>query len=167
MFTVFSLKKSRSLTAEELRYLFKMLNRYADTEAGKWLTSLLQEREPDFFWSPAMEDGDVMGCFTLLHPRAVYLKPHEQTVPEMSDRIYWIELIFDTVVHELRHMWQWRFYSVFYILCALPGLRQLTLERDAKAVENDARRFAKAWTVDKDRAEYIARYGRPPEPEER
>lgn len=163
MFTIFSVKKSTLLTADELRYLLSMLQRYAVTPDGDWLASQLQEREPDFYWCMAMEKGDVIGCFTPLHPNAIYLQPNVPDVPDRPGRFFWLELIFDTVVHELRHMFQYRRHPFLYVLCALPGLRQLTLEKDAKSVEDGARRFAKNWSDMMDRAEYISRYGVPPE----
>lgn len=165
MFTVFSLKKSYPLTAEELRHLIGALLRFASTSAGRWLAPLLAEREPAFFWSEAMRDGDVMGCFTPMHQNSVFLQPHTRLTdaPEKHGRAYWIELLFPTVVHELRHMLQFRQYPVLYILCALPGLRQLTLERDARTVEDEAQRFADAWRKIMDLAEFSAQHGRDPE----
>ena len=163
MFTVLSLKKSYMLAADELRYLLSMLQRYAVTPDGDWLASLLQDREPNFYWCEAMETGDVLGCFTPIRPDAIYLQPREQTVPDAQGRVFWLELIFDTVVHELRHMFQYRRHPFLYVLCALPGLRQLTLEKDAKSVEDGARRFAKNWSAMMDSAAYISRYGCPPE----
>lgn len=169
MFTLFDLKKSVPLTAEELRHLLSALRRFAATDFGRWLAPLLEPSEPAFFWNEAMKDGPVMGCFTPLHPRAVFLKPHTQytDAPEKHGRAFWCEMIFPTVVHELRHMWQFRRHPCRYVLCALPGLRQFTLERDAKAVEDDAQRFADNWRNTMDRAEFVAAYGRPPEGEEK
>ena len=53
-------------------------------------------------------------------------------------RITWAEFITPTVIHELRHAWQFMRRPWLYILCSLPVLREFTLERDARSIGREA-----------------------------
>ena len=148
MFTVFSLMKSKPLSEEEMEWLHKMLAQYSMTLSGLWLQSLPWTRF-EFRWCPAMNmDNGIMGCFSLFHPNTIYLQPYENAdfvIKNPSGRVHWIEEIFQTIVHELRHAHQWKLSKLEYIVCGVPGLRQITLEADAEKAGKEAQKFADAW----------------------
>ena len=155
MFTVLSLSKSEPLTAEELNWLHSMLGQYSMTMPGLWLQTLPWTRF-EFRWCPAMNtDNGIVGCFSPLHPNTIYLQPfaNEEFALRNSDgRVNWIEGIFPTIIHELCHAKQWKRSKIAYILCALPFLREFTLEVDANAAGKAAVPFAKRWG---DKYDYI------------
>ena len=160
MFTAFSLSKSEPLTAEELNWLHSMLGQYSMTMPGLWLQALPWTRF-EFRWCPAMNsDNGVIGCFSPLHPGTIFLQPFENAeyAENPDGRVHWIEQIFTTIVHELKHAQQWKKSKIAYILCALPFLREFTLEVDANGAGKDAVSFAKRWG---EKYDYIdaSRYG--------
>ena len=135
MFTVFLVKKSESATDEELNKISSMLREYSMTFPGLWLQSLPWNCF-EFRWCPEMNvHNGVMGCFTPFYPKTIFL---QQFVHIDYD---WIEQIFPTIVHEMRHAHQWKRSKIKYILCSLPVLRQYTLESDAKNEEEKAENF--------------------------
>ena len=156
MFTIFSLKDSKPLTDEELAWLRKMLTQYSMTMPGLWLQALPWTRF-QFRWCPAMNgDNGVIGCFSPLHPDTIFLQPFENAdiaIKDPSGRVTWIEEIFPTIIHELCHAKQWKLSKIAYVICALPGLRTFTLERDANEAGNAARTFTERWIAKHD---YIA-----------
>lgn len=148
MFTAFSLKNSQPLTAEELNWLHSMLAQYSVTSSGLWLQSLPWTKF-EFRWCPAMTvENGIIGSFSPLHPDKIYLKPYENadnTMRNLPGRVDWIEQIFPTIIHELRHARQWQKSKIAYILCALPILREFTLEVDANTAGKQAMVFAEQW----------------------
>ena len=146
MFTVLYLRKSETPTDEELNWIQKMLSQYALTDSGLWLQSLPWTRF-EFRWCPEMNvNNGVMGCFTPLHPDKIFLQRFDTAIKNPDGRIDWIEQIFSTIVHELRHAHQWKKSKIAYLLCSLPVLRQYTLETDAEHAEEQAEDFALRWT---------------------
>lgn len=147
MFTIFCLKNSSLLTADEQAYLHRMLAAYSFTQNGLWLQSL-QWEQFEFRWCPAMTVGNgILGCFTPLHPKTVFLQPRENTIPclEGMGRVFWLEQLFPTVIHELCHARQWQKSKIGYLLCALPLLRGKTLEIDALIAGDEAEKFTAGW----------------------
>lgn len=147
MFTVFDLKDSTPLAPDELRAVRRVLEDYCRTAAGAWLRNF-PFRRFELRWCPAMT-GDVMGAFTLLHPWTIYLMPWSgEAVDGMRDyaRISWAELITPTVIHELRHAWQFRRNPLLYAVCCLPLLREITLERDARRICCEAESIVESTT---------------------
>lgn len=148
MFTAFSLKDSKPLTAEELNWLHAMLGEYSMTMQGLWLQTLPWTRF-EFRWCPEMTaENGVIGCFSPLHPNTIYLQPFENddvTIRNPDGRVNWIEQIFPTIVHELCHAKQWKKSKIAYILCALPFLREFTLEVDANKAGKQAESFSAQW----------------------
>jgi len=148
MFTIFSLKNTTPLTDEELNWLHKMLAEYSASMQGLWLQALPWTRF-NFRWCPAMNgDNGVIGCFSPLHPDTIFLQPFENAdiaIKDPSGRVTWIEEIFPTIIHELCHAKQWKLSKIAYVICALPGLRTFTLEKDANLAGEDAREFTERW----------------------
>ena len=133
MFSIFKLKESVRFSEDEEAYLRRMLQRYSVTRQGLWLQEL-DYRQFHFLWCPAMCDsGGVMGCF------------------------YWLEQLFPIIVHELRHAYQWRKCKLGYILCALPVLREFTLEKGANEAQRQSESFAARWTAEWDHREAAER----------
>lgn len=147
MFTVFDLKDSTPLAPDELRAVRRVLEDYCRTAAGAWLRGF-PHRRFELRWCPAITD-DVLGAFTLLHPWTIYLKPPDtEATGRLRDyaRISWAEIITPTVIHELRHAWQFRRNPLLYAVCCLPLLREITLERDARRLCCEAERIVESTT---------------------
>lgn len=135
MFTVFDLKNSVPFSGEETAAVWRVLDDYSRTAAGAWLRGF-PFRRFELRWCPAMTD-DVMGAFLPSRPWTVYLMPPDAEVNNYA-RIAWAEYITPTVIHELRHAWQFRRRPWLYVLCSLPVLREFTLERDARSIGREA-----------------------------
>ena len=152
MFSIFKLKESVRFSEDEEAYLRRMLQRYSVTRQGLWLQEL-DYRQFHFLWCPAMCDsGGVMGCFS----------PQENVIKDNQDRkdvrrVYWLEQLFPIIVHELRHAYQWRKCKLGYILCALPVLREFTLEKGANEAQRQSESFAARWTAEWDHREAAER----------
>jgi len=148
MFTIFSLKNTTPLTDEELNWLHKMLAEYSASVQGLWLKSLPWTKFK-FRWCPAMNgDNGVIGCFSPLHPDTIFLQPFENAdiaIKDPSGRVTWIEEIFPTIIHELAHARQWQKSKIAYVICSLPGLRELTLENGANRAQKDSQPFTDGW----------------------
>ena len=137
---VFSLKNSRPFSEREAAYLGEFLKEYARTGVGQWINDL-PWREFEFRWVPGIRGSDILGAFTPIHPQTIYLADHDidpDFYLNRGVRPYWIEHYLPTVCHELRHALQFSRNPVLYAVCSLPGIRQLTLERDADRVTEDA-----------------------------
>ena len=133
MFTLFDLKNSVPLTPQETAAVWHVLDDYSRTAAGAWLRGF-PVRSFELRWCPAMTDA-VMGAFVPSRPRTNYLRP-EQTGMAVSTT--WAEIMTPTVIHELRHAWQFMRCPWLYVLCALPVLREYTLEVDAGRIGREA-----------------------------
>lgn len=161
MFTIFSLKNTTPLTDDELNWLHKMLAEYSVTMQGLWLQSLPWTKF-NFRWCPKMNgDNGVIGCFSPLHPGTIFLQQCENAdiaIKDPSGRVTWIEQIFPVIIHELCHAKQWKASKIAYIICALPGLRTFTLERDANLAGEDANEFTERWIKKHDYL-YAAEHG--------
>ena len=57
----------------------------------------------------------------------------------------WVISVIDTVVHELRHIWQRKKNLLLYVICCIPIIRQFTIELGAKAEQQYAREFFDEW----------------------
>lgn len=155
VFTIFSLKNSKNLDDIELAYLRKMLAAYSVTNEGLWLQTLPWTKM-EFYWCPSMTvENGVMGCFSPIYGDKIFLQPFDYNgmSNHIDGRVNWIEQLFITIIHELRHAYQWKRSKIGYIICALPILRQFTLEVDANAEQKKATPFAEKWEAKQD---YIA-----------
>ena len=165
MFSIFKLKEAIRFSEDEEAYLHLMLQRYSVTRQGLWLQEL-DYRRFHFRWCPAMRDsGGVMGCFSPLFPQKIFLLPQENVIEDRKGkkdrkdirRAYWIEQLFPVIIHELRHAYQWRKCKLGYILCALPVLREITLEKGANEAQQQSESFAVRWTAEWDHREAAER----------
>lgn len=140
MFTTFSLLKSKPVCADEKQQFWRLIESYASTESGKWLNDF-QWKAFDICWCPAMTiSSGVMGAFVPWFGEKVFLM--QADAPAMPGaRDPWPSLIASTLVHELRHLWQFKRHPLLYVLCCLPVLRGFTLERDAWAQTKPAQDF--------------------------
>ena len=140
MFTTFSLLKSQEVNADEKRQFWRLLETYSKTDAGNWMNDF-QWRAFIINWCPAMLDSDgVMGAYVPWLGNKVFLLPSDSPVVAGRED-YWPGLIASTLVHELRHAWQYRRNPILYVICCLPVLREFTLERDAWAITKPAEDF--------------------------
>lgn len=132
MFSIFKLFNSIELNNYEKDYLHEILNEARKRKEFAWLDQLdlnkLSVKE-----CPEMMYTEIIGAFTPLRPGTIYLQRIMQ--PSIELHPLWLEFVFPTVIHELRHMLQFKKRPLLYCLCALPGIRNLTLERDAEKQE--------------------------------
>ena len=158
MFTSFSLLRSRTASYIEHHELRKLLDYYAATEEGKWLQSL-NYRSFTIKWCDAMatDNTGIMGAFAVWSPTTIYLLPLGAPPPPPGFRDTWLTLIAPTLVHELRHAWQYRKSKLLYALCCLPGLRAITLERDAWRQTQPAQKYFETLEKHRSAAEFAAR----------
>lgn len=163
MFTTFSLLKSQPLTASEKREFEKLLRYYAATNEGAWLKDLPPSAY-EIRWCPAMiKSGGVMGAFVPWLGKKVFLLP-STSQPTMPMRDPWPGLIAPTLVHELRHAWQYKRRPWLYILCCLPVLREFTLERDAWRKTQPAQKYFDTLEQHRAAAEFAQRSPQRPSP---
>ena len=148
MFTVFDLIKSYPMTEMERRLLIWYLEKYSSTEAGLWLKSI-HFRSLEYWYCYGMTAG-VMGAFLAVLKKYIFLMPgHGETDPmeyfanpitkwevKNPDTLTkWVGLIVSTAVHELRHKYQrQRMGAILYMICALPLIREFTIEMDAHRI---------------------------------
>lgn len=88
-----------------------------------------------------MRGGSILGAYIPWVGKCVYLQP-SATAP-VQGKDFWPELMAPTLAHELRHAWQFRKFSLLYLLCCLPGLREITLEKDAWRISREAEKYFK------------------------
>lgn len=156
MFTTFSLAKSVELTDGQRERLMHYVTRYANTREGAWLNDF-EFRAVPIWWNYAMEPGDgILGAFSFLTGK-VYLQPEE--IDKIARGSAWVELLAPTLIHELRHVWQYKRHPLWYILCCIPGLRQITLERDAWRETEPAQRFCDRLMAAEDSYKYEVEHG--------
>lgn len=146
MFTILQLKNSQPLNQACQQYIREVLNRFSLTTDGLWLRALKLD-DVQFKWCPAMQQSDILGAFCPVSSNTVYIQPPKMLVQFAQDaqtqiQISWLQNIFSTVVHQLRHMYQWRKNKFSYMLASLPLLRQVTLQKDAQRVQVSAQLFA-------------------------
>ena len=150
IFSVFDLKKSHPFDEVELNYVKKMLAQYSLKREGIWL-QILPYTKFEFLWCDKMNgDNGVMGAFSVLFKNKIFLQQYDYNgMPKDSDgsgRISWLEQMFPTIIHELRHAYQWKTNKLLYVICCLPILRQFTLEKDANAKQKECLPFIEKWT---------------------
>lgn len=143
MFTIFHARKDREpLNQVELSFFFRKIDEYIQTSRENIWLSVTDYRKLAWYWSPAMNDANgVMGAADPMHS-AVYLMPyaHRHLAAEMRRRIGcgiidedWLGNLFPVVIHELRHVWQYKRSPLTYTILSIPIIREITLERDAWA----------------------------------
>ena len=146
MFTVLQLKNSQPLNQACQQYIREVLNKFSLTTDGLWLRTLKLD-EVQFKWCPAMQQSDILGAFCPVSSNTIYIQPPKMPVQPAQDaqtqiQISWLQNIFSVVVHQLRHMYQWRKNKFSYMLASLPFLRQVTLQKDAQCAQVSAQLFA-------------------------
>ena len=156
MFTVFALAKSVPLTDEQRERLMHYVTRYAKTRNGLWLNDF-EFRAIALEWCYVMKPADgILGAFSFLTGK-VYLQPEE--IDKIARGSAWVELLAPTLIHELRHVWQYKRNPLKYILCCIPGLRQITLERDAWRETDPAQDFCDELMAAEDSFRYAQTHG--------
>lgn len=137
MFSVFKLKDSTPLSSGESHHLFEMLAEYMNKYSEDWLFDIDPCTNITYHWCHAMTGSDVLGCFSPLFPNKVFLQPAEI----IDNNHTWIETTFPVIIHELRHVWQFKKCPVLYMFFNLPVIREFTIELDADHIENRAELF--------------------------
>ena len=157
MFTIFSTLRSCPMDVNDRNALEEMRANALKDSVFQWLREIPLNRI-SFNFCPAITESDsVLGAFSILHPLAVFLRDDPERIKtKPGGRSVWIELLFPTIIHELRHLWQFRRHPLLFILCSIPGLRYLTLERDADLYRKAAECIADSYTAIRDRADFEA-----------
>ena len=171
MFTSLSLLKSYPVPQVDRNAMLWYLRQYADTEAGLWLKTINYSAiEYKYCWGMR---GGIMGAWLSLCKNKVYLMPEYADADPMeffacpvgtmitahpAALSNWAALIVSTAVHELRHKYQRRRMGVIlYTICMLPGLREITLERDAHEIWQQCEPFIRKWNDMLDENEFLRR----------
>ena len=156
MFTTFSLLKSDGITESERQEFAKLLSYYSNTPEGAWLNELPYQAY-EIRWCSNMQKTDgVMGAYMPWLGKKVFLLPSANP-PVVPMRDPWPGSIAPTLVHELRHAWQYKKYKWLYVLCCLPVLRKFTLERDAWNQTQPAQTYFETLEKNRSAAEFAAR----------
>lgn len=138
IFSLFDLQGSYPLSESERSRILRYVDKFAMTSYGAWLNST-NYRGITLKWCPGMTtENGVIGCFAIA-TNTIYLQP--ENVYDAPHGSCWVELMAPILIHELRHVYQWRKNRLGYIICSLPLLRQFTLERDAEKVTAYAQTF--------------------------
>lgn len=156
IFTLFDLPESYPLSEGERARILRYVDKFAMTDCGSWLNSL-NYRGITLKWCCGMtQENGVMGCFSIA-TGTVYLQP--ENVYDSAPGSCWVELMAPTLIHELRHVYQWRKNRIGYILCSLPLLREITLERDAWNVADYAQHFCDNMMAAEDSYQFERKHG--------
>ena len=161
MFTIFSTLRSSPMDENDRNALVDMLQTALKDSVFQWLREIPLNRISFRFCPAFQKDDSTMGAFSMLRPLTVFLRDHparSRTPP--GGRSVWIELMFPIIVHELRHLWQFRKHPLLFILCSIPGLRVLTFERDAELRQHAAAVVAQRYMALRDRADFGARFNK-------
>lgn len=161
MFNTFDLIVSYPVPVNERKEFDYLLAAYAAMPKGRWLNDLAW-RGFEFKYCQKMADSSVMGAFVVTAPGTIYLMPF--SVNTFSDPIInpkgrptWPECVITTVIHELRHAWQYRRLKWLYVLCCLPILREFTIEVDAKRITKEADKFFETFNARRTAREFEER----------
>lgn len=155
MFTLYDLLDSYEVPESERNRMFRRVNQFAQTENGEWLNAI-NWRGVNLKWALGMmtRKKSVLGCY-VFKSNTIYLQPED--VYNSGKGSQWPELMVPTLIHELRHKWQYERNRLAYrLLCWLPILRKWTLERDAEKITKKADEFCE----EMDRVEAAAEYER-------
>ena len=151
MFTLFDLPNSYEIPEAERQRMFRRVEQFAKLPGNDWL-NYINYHGVNLKWANGMnQENGVMGCFVFA-TNTIYLQP--ENVYESSKYSGWAELIAPTLIHELRHKWQYERNRIGYILCCLPFLREITIERDAWRITELAQEFCEELDACEDAAEY-------------
>lgn len=151
MFTLFDLPDSYPIPDAERNRMLRRVKQFAQLPEGEWLNAINWQAVKLKWCCGMTQENGVMGCFVFM-TNTIYLMPED---PYMSGKKSgWPELIVPTLIHELRHKWQFERNKLLYILCCLPLLREITIERDAWKTTQ----FAQDFCDNLDAAEASAEY---------
>lgn len=137
MFTLFDLNSAKRFEKDERRVVLKLVNEYYKARKLQWIKDLDIEK-CKFFWCFEMDtDNGIIGAYSYLKNDSIFIMP-----PRFKeDYESWLEIVIDTIIHELRHKWQHKKYGLLYYLLSLPLIRNITIERDARKEEKNAQLF--------------------------
>lgn len=153
MFTLFDLPESYDVPENERNRMLRRVKQFAQLPEGEWLNAI-NWQAVNLKWCCGMtQENGVMGCFVFA-TNTIYLMPEDVYVSGKNSG--WAELIVPTLLHELRHKYQFERNKLLYILCCLPILRELTIEKDADKITKKADEFCE----EMDRVEAEAEYER-------
>ena len=150
MFTVLSLRNSYPLSADQRAYLMELLDAYALTEGGSWL-NYVGYKDFAFKWCDKMNlDNGIMGAFSPLYKNTIFMLPDSnKAFQDQACSHFWVQLLFPTVVHQLRHAWQYQTMGLLYTLACLPIVRELTIQVAADLQTNAAQEWVHAYSLRK------------------
>lgn len=153
MFTVFSLPNSYEVSESERQRMFRRVEQFAKLPGNDWL-NYINYHGVNLKWANGMTpENGVLGCF-VCWTNTIYLQPED--VYNSGKGSQWPELQVPTLIHELRHKWQFERNKLLYILCCILIVREWTIEKDAWKITLAAYDFCE----ELDAAEAIAEYNR-------
>jgi hypothetical protein len=145
-FFIWQLRNATPFSEDEHTEMLRLLGLWKNSRHGAFL-NLLKLENISFYWSDALNfENGVMGAFNIAHPNSIYLMKNISPDPFMGDipfyKYDWLLTLIDTAIHELTHMFQFKFAKISYIIHSasiryLPG----SIEEDAEMVQAEARKF--------------------------
>lgn len=151
MFTLFDLTDSYEIPEAERNRMFRRVKQFSQIPEGEWLNAI-NWRAVNLKWANGMtQENGVMGCFVFA-TNTIYLMPEDVYVSGKNSG--WAELIAPTLIHELRHKYQFERNKLLYIFCCLPFLREWTIEKDAWKTTQFAQEFCEKLDAAEASAEY-------------
>ena len=152
MFTLFNLPESYEVPESERNRMLRRVKQFSQIQEGEWLNAI-NWQSVNLKWACGMnQENGVMGCFVFM-TNTIYLMPEDVYMSGKNSG--WPELIVPTLLHELRHKWQYERNRIGYILCCLPFLREITIEKDAWRITELAQEFCEKLDACEDAAEYV------------
>jgi len=149
MFTIFSLFKSYAFDEQEHKITLLLLHafrRHCPRE-GAFLYTLPFEQFK-FKWCYRMTSNNgIMGAFNPAFRKTIFLQHNKNGYVEIiasknpTIKYTWLMQLMPVMIHELTHAFQFQQAPIQYVVCSLPGLRQITLEKDVKTPEKAAKDF--------------------------
>lgn len=151
MFTLFDLPDSYEVPYYDRNRMFRRVKQFAELPEGEWLNAI-NWRAVNLKWANGMtQENGVMGCFVFA-TNTIYLMPEDVYMSGKNSG--WPELIVPTLIHELRHKWQYERNKLLYILCCVPVVREWTIEKDARKITEIAQDFCDKLDAAEASAEY-------------
>ena len=151
MFTLFDLPESYEVPEGERNRMLRRVKQFSELPEGEWLNAI-NWQAVNLKWCCGMtQENGVMGCFVFA-TNTIYLQPEDLSMPSKTS--CWPELMAPTLIHELRHKWQFEHNKLLYVICCLPFLREITIEKDAEKITESAQEFCEKLDAAEASAEY-------------
>lgn len=135
--SVFDYRNSVEFTEYEYRLVRMFISEFCHGIEFEFIDEIDLDELKMYWYEDRSED--VLGGFYYLQRNRIYLN---SLFADGCSRMTWIgrmnrvAMMFPTIVHEMCHYWQSRKLWIFYLFLQIPGIRDITIERQAYAVQD-------------------------------